>query len=211
MEPRNSEVCPSSRGPVPSTRSQVKSAGIVMSSHQSFAAPPGKRYAAFVLDAIATVLIFLIVAGIGEAVKVDLGRWDVLAIGYFAYQGSMLAFNSGQTFGRQMAEITVMSESGTPVVPSQAYFRGMVRALPLALIGSEYMVPFMGSFILLALIIAETRLIERTPSRQSVADRIAKTLVVNLPPPHTHRAPAGPMFSADDAEFGKAPKRPPRL
>lgn len=33
------------------------------------------------------------------------------------------------------------------------------------------------------------------------------TLVVKMPPPQAHRAPAVPMFSAGDAEFGVPPRR----
>lgn len=42
---------------------------------------------------------------------------------------------------------------------------------------------------------------------QSVADFLSGTLVVKLPPPQAHRAPAVPMFSAHDAEFGVPPRR----
>jgi len=44
-------------------------------------------------------------------------------------------------------------------------------------------------------------------ARQSVADLLCDTIVVILPPPQPHRAPAAPMFSASDAEFGYPPKK----
>jgi hypothetical protein len=41
----------------------------------------------------------------------------------------------------------------------------------------------------------------------TIADIVAHTRVVNTPPPQPHRAPAGPMYSATDAEFGYQPRR----
>lgn len=46
------------------------------------------------------------------------------------------------------------------------------------------------------------------PSRQTLSDLVANTLVVNVPPPQPHRAPAAPMYSPTDAEFGLPPRRP---
>ena len=100
-----------------------------MSLHSSFTAPPGKRYAAFMVDLLAVFLVFLVVAGLGSAVHADLGRWDVLAICGFLYQGTMLAFHGGQTIGRQWAGIAVMSMNGSPVMPGQGYFRSMARVV----------------------------------------------------------------------------------
>jgi hypothetical protein len=45
-------------------------------------------------------------------------------------------------------------------------------------------------------------------SRRTIADFVAGTLVVNTPPLQPHRAPAAPMYSAGDAEFGYAPRKP---
>ena len=44
------------------------------------------------------------------------------------------------------------------------------------------------------------------PWRQGVADFLFKTLVVNRPLPQPHRAPAAPMYSPTDAEFGAKPR-----
>jgi uncharacterized RDD family membrane protein YckC len=179
-----------------------------MATGSSFTALPVRRYAAFFADAAATFVLFLVVGVVGEALAVDLGRWDAFAIVWFLYQGTLLAFNQGQTFGRYLTNIVVYGESGSPLIAGQAYFRSLVRVLPVALLEGPHEIPIVGSLVLLALVVVETRLIERSSTRQSVADRLAKSLVVNLPPPHTHRAPAGPMFSESDGEFGHPPKRP---
>jgi len=73
-------------------------------------------------------------------------------------------------------------------------------------------IPFtdlVGSLFLLGLVIADVTLLERSASRETLTDRLAGSLVVNLPPLQPHRAPAVPMYSATDAEFGHPPSRPP--
>jgi hypothetical protein len=50
-------------------------------------------------------------------------------------------------------------------------------------------------------------LISSLQFKQSLADLICRTLVVNAPPPRPHRAPAGPMHSSLDAEFGPRRRR----
>jgi len=50
------------------------------------------------------------------------------------------------------------------------------------------------------------------PLSRSITDRVARSLVVNIPPPQPHRAPAVPtMYSAPDAEFGPRPQTGPDL
>ena len=84
-----------------------------------------------------------------------------------------------------------------------------VRSAPF-LIGAE------SSFVMLSvpgmaiLVVFEISLIEKPPLRQSFADSAARTIVANLSPVQPHRAVAGPLYSAQDVEFGGPPKRPPR-
>jgi hypothetical protein len=60
-------------------------------------------------------------------------------------------------------------------------------------------------------ITVELALMAHTSWRRSVADLFARTIVVNRPPPQAHRAPAYPMFSAKDEEFGPKPWLSPML
>lgn len=180
-----------------------------MSNANSFIAPPYKRHTAFVVDAIATLLIFSMVVAVGWSMAMDLERWDVLAVVYGLYQGGPVAHRQGQTFGRDLARITVLTRDGARLQAAQAYFRAMVRALPLSLVESEIL-PGTISFGIWAILMSiEYHRVAAAPQRQTVADLLAHTLVINLPPPHSHRAPAGPMFSKDDREFGVPPKDGP--
>ena len=170
-------------------------------------AVPGKRYAAFAVDLLAVLLLFFVVAVSADFVGTDLARWDIFALLLFAYQASFLALRDGLTFGKYAQNISVVSVSGTPLRLWQSVVRSGIRAAPLALLEGNSDSALIGSLLLLALVVADTRLIERNPKRQSFTDRLAHSLVVDLPPPQPHRAPAGPMFSSSDAEFGVPPRR----
>jgi uncharacterized RDD family membrane protein YckC len=175
----------------------------------NFAASPGKRHAAFLVDSLVVLLSFMFLAAAGEMRGQDIARWDVLAAIYYLYQSAFLAARQGATLGRYAQSIAVVSESGAQLSLLRSLIRTAPRALPLALIEYHPETSLIGSLTLLFLVVAETRLIERSPSRQSFCDRTAGCLVVNLPPPRTHRAPAGPMYSSTDQEFGTPPKRRP--
>lgn len=179
-----------------------------MQPNTSFVAPPFKRYAAWTADAFVALLLFLVANAVGEALAWDLARWEVLALVGALYQGGLLAWSPGQTFGRHVVGIQLMGDGGVPVSPAQATARALMRMAPLALLGSDGPSPLLGALALVVLWWLDLRGIEGTPQRQGLTDRWCRTLVVNLPPPHTHRAPAGPMFSATDDEFGVPPRGP---
>ena len=181
-----------------------------MSTANGFIAPPFKRYTAFFVDAIVVLLIFAMVVVLGAAAERDLQRWDVFAIVYALYQGGMVAHHADQTFGRYLTGVTVMTRDGGRLLAAQSYYRAMIRAMPLALVESDVF-PGEWTFGAWAILMSiEYHRIASAPQRRTLADVLAQTLVINLPPPHTHRAPAGPMFSKDDREFGVPPKGPPR-
>jgi hypothetical protein len=64
-----------------------------------------------------------------------------------------------------------------------------------------------SSILTLAVIAVDIALITFLSTQQSLPDLISRTLVVNTPPVQPHRAPAGPMYSASDAEFGIPPRK----
>jgi len=124
---------------------------------------------------------------------------------YVAYQSaSLLTPHIG--LGRMVAGILVVSiRNHGQITKIQAIGRPLVR---IVLIAAAI---FVGAGIrrewLVALpLIVELIMIAHTPWRQSVADFLAGTIVVNSPPPQPHRAPAMPMYSSTDKEFGPPPK-----
>ena len=187
-----------------------------MSPLASFTAPPKKRIAAFVFDSVAVLLVFLMAVALAESQSVDIGSFRVFVMVAAAYHLGFLLLRDGRTLGKQAQDLCVISAAGEPVRAWQGAVRVLVRYLPLALLTVPYVEWELGPavFGLLIKLVAgllwlrELALLNIPPARQTLADRAARTLVVNLPAAQPHRAPAVPMFSASDAEFGPAPRRP---
>ena len=180
-----------------------------MPNPAAFLAPPGKRIWAGGFDLLAVSVLFLLVVAIGEGSGVDLAAWHTFGLLFAAYNFGCLAFRDGRTLGKTAVDICVVSTAGASISIAQAAMRAGVRAAPFIIVGS----PMLALASLLAfgiLGLMEMSLIEQPPLRQSFADRVAGTIVVNLPLVQPHRAPAGPLFSATDAEFGGFPKAPPK-
>ena len=184
----------------------------------SYVAKPGKRLWAGAFDGLTVLVLFLVVGVTGEQLGIDLSSWAVLGLLYFLYQVVFLAVRDGQTLGKTAVDICVVSVDGTSVGLGRGLLRAGFRSWPFLFFDThflEYATGFLrndalpASLVLLAMAIFEITLLERSPSGQTLADRIAKTFVVNLPPLEPHRAPAVPMYSTHDAEFG-SPKAPPK-
>ncbi len=178
-----------------------------MPNSASYAAEPGKRLWAAGFDFLTVAVVFLVIAAAGEGLRVNLARWPVFAAVFFLYHFGCLLGREGRTLGKTAVDLCVISASGQPLSFLQCLIRSGVRAFPLALLGLPD-IDILGALLLLSLVIAEVKLLERLPARQTVTDRLARSLVVNLPPLQPHRAPAIPMYSAADAEFGYPPRRP---
>jgi uncharacterized RDD family membrane protein YckC len=118
---------------------------------------------------------------------------------------------AGQSPGRHILDITVISGQGADLQPWQAIARSLLRPALIAA-GSVSAHPG-GRFELAASVVTvvlalELGLLFSLRSRRTIADLVAGTLVVNTPPLQPHRPPAAPMYSAGDAEFGYAPRKP---
>ena len=188
-------------------------------AHASFVAKSGKRLWAGGFDALAVSVIFLAIAAAAEGLGADLSRWSVFGLIYFLYNVVPLLFREGRTLGKTAVDICVVSAAGRPLSVTEAIVRAAARSWPFFLLdtgiartldwylGFSLAIP-VGTLSLASLILAETTLLDRSSTRQTIADRLAGSLVVNLPPMQPHRAPAIPMYSATDGEFGIPPRRP---
>lgn len=107
--------------------------------------------------------------------------------------------------GRVIAAITVISSNGSVLTLSQAFIRSFSR-IGIFILGflSSYVIQH--PFMLILPCLVEIAVMMCTPQRQSLADIFAHTLVIKTPQVQPHRAPAGPMYSTSDAEFGLLPK-----
>lgn len=187
-----------------------------MTAPTHFTASAKKRIAAFTFDFFAATLLYLCAVAALETQGVDIGTLRNYVVCHAVYHLGFLAARGGSTFGKVLQNIAVASEDGHSLVAWQSTIRVSVRYLPLLAVTVPYDEWEAGPAILGLTVklvaglvwLREFHLVQNSPTRQTLADRAARTVVINLPPPHTHRAPAGPMYSENDAEFGVPPRSP---
>jgi uncharacterized RDD family membrane protein YckC len=187
-----------------------------MSAPTHFSASSKKRIAAFAFDFFASSLLFLCAAVACESVGLDIRSFCNYVFCLTTYQLAFLLFRSGATLGKTLQDIAVVSENGAGLAAWQSVVRVLVRYAPLLLTTVPHKewelwpavlgltAKAFAGFVWLR----ELNLLQNSPTRQTLADRASRSIVINLPPPHTHRAPAGPMYSATDTEFGVPPRHP---
>lgn len=180
-----------------------------MSNTASFTAEPGKRIWAGGFDFLAILSLYLIVGATAEGIGLDPAHWYIFALVMLTYHFTCLAFRQGRTLGKTAVDICVVSATGQSLSLLQSFLRAGLRSFPLLLLSFRNW-EVIGSLLFLILAITEFNLLERPPLRQTLADILAGSIVMKLPPLQPHRAPAGPMYSASDAEFGYPPQRPPK-
>ncbi|MGH8709627.1 MAG: RDD family protein, partial [Burkholderiales bacterium] len=161
-------------------------------------------------------LLGAMVGGVAEYLSLVTGYQVLLllvAAAYIAYHGVFLHLWKGQSPGRRTFDISVVSFEGGDLNLVQAVLRSVIR--PGVVVAVTVPVYYVNRFdlgiqIAAIVLLLETGLMLSTRSRRTGADLASATLVVNTPPLQPHRAPAVPMYSARDAEFGYPPQRPKR-
>jgi len=166
------------------------------------------RLLACVLDSMILFVVLFVLLALSETLDFSsLVIAAAIPVFYVAHNSAALLMPQ-LSLGRTVAGISVVSVRGDGgITRVQAVVRPLVRVL-------AFVVAFFVSattdqpwlFPVLPLVV-ELALIAHTPWRQSMADFLAGTIVVNTPQPSPHRAPAGPMYSATDVEFGPRPRR----
>lgn len=166
-----------------------------------------RRMVAFAIDAV--LLTFLAIPMALAMGPLAFGQELAVAcalVGFVAYHAMGLV-NRDVGLGRVVAAISVVSlKAGPDLSMLQCVARPIVRLLWL-LSGAVPAIVFRAPMFLAAPLVIDLALLTFHPLRQTVADIACRTVVVILPPLQPHRAPAGPMFSAQDAEFGPRPGR----
>ncbi|MGC4077933.1 MAG: RDD family protein [Rubrivivax sp.] len=185
----------------------------------SYLATSRARSSAYLLDLCACAALLIPTAYAAYCLGTPSAGTFEYALLFLAYHTYFLALRSGVSPGKHVLNIAVVTTSGRPMQVWQAMLRAGCLAMPWLLLAagdSQWLeatvseqafaaVPTAGA----AWLALDAILIELTRDRRSLTDRIAFTMVVALPPPQPHRAPAVPMFSAQDAEFGNPPRKPP--
>ena len=180
-------------------------------------ASKSNRLVAYVFDAVMVGLAYLFVEYAGEGVHARFDSSVIYALLFFAYQFLFLHWNDGTSFGKSLRGICVIGAAGTKITSNQAIVRAAMLAVPFVLLSAQQPLAailsplpdtqFLALLPGLLWLLLEWFLVESGPVPRSLTDRIARSLVVNIPPPQPHRAPAVPMYSATDEEFGPKPKR----
>jgi len=173
-----------------------------------FTASPLQRLAAGAIDVVVCAMaLVLTMVGLG-------GMWDSVELAalvsgvYVLYHFAFYWYLDDSTPGQRAWSIrTVRASGGGSLSFVQMLIRPGVRALLVCIFGwlakAAPSIPL--SSMLLAPLLLELGMMFTLPSRQTLSDLVARTLVVNIPPPQPHRAPAAPMYSRSDVEFGLPP------
>ncbi len=183
-----------------------------MTPHTPYLASLPRRAGGAAIDiAPMLLLVIIIFSAIDDAIGLHRSAALLAAFLVFvAYHATFQYQWSGETPGCRMVGIRVVSGGRTPDVSVvQCIARPMASviwlcsSLPFAVMLSMQWIAFVPAFLSFAMI-------SSLPSRQTVPDLLCRTLVVRTPPVQPHRAPAAPMFSVADAEFGYKPRRAKR-
>jgi uncharacterized RDD family membrane protein YckC len=148
-----------------------------------------------------------------------LSEWHYFALVLFCYHAYFLIWKDGVSYGKFLRGICVVSTRGEKLSILQSMVRAALISLPYLWLGTGEIgthvlrgqtPPILSMLSIAALwwFLADLFLVETLDGRRTLTDRVAGTIVVNLPPPQPHRAPAVPMYSATDAEFGPRPRKP---
>jgi uncharacterized RDD family membrane protein YckC len=182
-----------------------------MASADQFSASPDRRLMAAILD---LMLVFAAAVCLSPLLKVASleSKFDILvALIYLIYEAGFLWAWRGQTPGRRVLGLYVFPGRGGELSYREAVLRpGLRVGVFLVSLDLAYVWRYMdyGDLRIHVLLLIEIALMLSLPSRRTLADFVAGTIVVNAPPPQPHRAPAVPMYSPTDAEFG-FPAKPP--
>jgi uncharacterized RDD family membrane protein YckC len=182
-----------------------------MSAATPYLASMEKRMAAAAIDCL--VVTFVVVMSLWAIERLSLDPrlpWGIGFLMYVGYQAYALHRLGGMGIGRSLMGICVVStEAGVDLSFVQSISRPTIRVI--WLVTPTAMALELKEDWLLAVVAVPVFLdlffINILPQRQTIADLICRTVVVNTPPLQPHRAPAAPMYSATDREFGVRPRK----
>lgn len=183
------------------------------------------RMAALVVDLTAVLLLKFFITTILEAIADEPFRdppplppflW--LYVAYFAL--CMLP-PERNTVGERLTGIAAVTLNGNPLLISQSAARAVLVSFlwagwmllmdtspPRALAVTGITVVAIATGLAFAWGVADVIALLLTPTHRTLTDRVLGIVMVKIPPLQPHRAPAGPLYSATDAEFGAAAKPP---
>jgi uncharacterized RDD family membrane protein YckC len=181
-----------------------------MANAAPYIAQPLRRVVAGVLDLVVLLFFVLLAAAlIGQARPSE--HVAAALFTYGLYHAAFLSLLGGATPAQRVFDMRIVSmKAGGELSVGQTFLRSMFRPMFLYATGWTAVVLAPPPSVLMVLFVApllvELGMMFTLPTRQTLTDLVARTLVINVPPPQPHRAPAAPMYSATDAEFGVRPR-----
>ena len=183
-----------------------------MANTAPFIAHPVRRLIAGFLDLVAAMMCAGIISGLAQKLGYHSHQLELVFIVYALYHASCYWLWAGQTPGMRTFDIrSVSTMDGVELSLPQALIRAGFRPVLIYVLGVTSNALNVDVSVIAVTVVApllgELGMMLTLPSRQTITDLLSRTLVVNVPPPQPHRAPAAPMYSATDAEFGVRPQR----
>jgi uncharacterized RDD family membrane protein YckC len=172
-----------------------------------FLASAQRRLGAAIVDAALVLLLSIFALAAIDQVKLGLGTMlAVVPLIFIAYHGAFAYYWVGETPGRRLLDIRVVSgRFMIDLSMAQCVARPAVRIFWLFSF-VPFAVAARNPWYSVLPALADIVLVSFLPWRQTLADFLCRTIVVRTPPPQPHWAPAAPMYSATDAEFGIPPR-----
>lgn len=187
-----------------------------MSRAAPYIASPFRRVVAGAMDWILQLFCFALAVGLVASQRfLGVEVVVVAAAVYLLYHAFFFWYFAGATPGQRALNMSVVRASDGSRL---SFARGLARTAFRPMFYFAYFWPFLelvdwlalsplpARTVYLAPVFLELGMMFTLPSRQTLSDIVARTLVVNVPPPQPHRAPAAPMYSPSDAEFGLPPR-----
>lgn len=181
-----------------------------MANAAPFLASPARRLLGGLTDLFVMLLAVVIAVEMVDSAH-PLGHIVVILTTYGLYHAVCLALLSSTTPGLRTLDMRIVNRNGSDMSMVQTVVRSFFR--PAFLYASGWLTvalsppPGLLISMMVAPVLLEAGMMFTLPTRQTLSDLVSRTLVVNIPPPQPHRAPAGPMYSTTDAEFGVRPRR----
>ncbi len=185
-----------------------------MQASKSPFASSGDRSVAYIFDMCAASLLLLPAAYACYITGASSAGAKEFAAALFAYHFFFLKFKGGCSIGKYLRNISVVNAVGRPPSLGESFLRAFSISAPWLSISLDEsvaiafniksnIIPTLG----IAWLCADILCLEFLANRRTLSDRLAGTIVIDLPPIQPHRAPAVPMYSADDNEFGGPPRK----
>ena len=170
-------------------------------------ATPKKRISAFAVDmGVAIGALTVPYCALGLPTVGSAKFWFLLIGAYSIVQFAGL-IRPEYGFGRALVQIFVVSaHTFERLTPLQAITRAAARAT-FSLVGVAIADATSIQQLILVPLLIDILMLTSHPQKQTLADLMAGTVVVSMPPYMPHKAPAMPMYSADDSELGPPPKK----